>query len=267
MVFAFKVILQILTIRVLYFSIFYKSIFRFNHPYCHFDKTLENIFLTMSTTYTSYLQINPLLELQKLQSSPKEHDEMLFIIIHQTYELWFKQILHEFTKLSSELNDGNTWGSVKTLRRVLTIFKTLVGQIDILETMTPLEFNSFRKFLGQSSGFQSLQFREIEILCGLRFPLMKEAHKEVPAHLLVIEKRMEQLTLWESFCNYLSHKGYDAKPIRENEKGLLFNPSDKIQSTLIGTKKGTGGSDGVTYLKKTLDRSIFPDLWAIRSEF
>ncbi len=259
----------------------------------------------MSTTYTSYLKINQLLDLQNLQSTPEEHDEMLFIIIHQTYELWFKQIIHEFEKLINELNKGNTWGAVKTLRRILTILKTLVGQVDILETMTPLEFNSFRKFLGQSSGFQSLQFREIEILCGLRFPLMKEAHKEMPKHISILEKRMAETTIWESFCQYLSHKGYDAKPIRENETGLLFNPSEKIQATLInvmnsnpeaamvsellvdfdeglqewryrhvkmvertiGTKKGTGGSDGVAYLQKTLHRAIFPDLWAIRAKF
>ncbi|MFA5668486.1 MAG: tryptophan 2,3-dioxygenase family protein [Balneolaceae bacterium] len=259
----------------------------------------------MSITYTKYLKINSLLKLQDLKSSPHEHDEMLFIIIHQTYELWFKQILHEFVKLIMELQKANTWGAVKTLRRILTILKTLVAQIDILETMTPLEFNSFRMFLGQSSGFQSLQFREIEILCGLRFPLMIEAHKDEATHLKVLEQRMAQETIWESFCKYLTQKGYPAQAKRENEKGLLFNPSDEIQSALInamraneeeamvaellvdfdeglqewryrhvkmvertiGTKKGTGGSDGVTYLKKTLDRSIFPDLWAIRAKF
>ncbi|HBZ39883.1 MAG TPA: tryptophan 2,3-dioxygenase, partial [Balneola sp.] len=116
----------------------------------------------MSLTYTNYLKINELLELQQLKSDPKEHDETLFIIIHQTYELWFKQIIHEFGKLNNQLSAGNTWTSIKTMRRILTIMKTLVSQVDILETMTPLEFNSFRKFLGESSGFQSLQFREIE---------------------------------------------------------------------------------------------------------
>ena len=108
-----------------------------------------------------------MLELQKLESEPNEHDEMLFIIIHQTYELWFKQILHEFGKLKQELELGNTWTSIKTMRRVLTIMKTLVSQVDILETMTPLEFNSFRSFLGQSTGFQSVQFRDLKFY-GLR---------------------------------------------------------------------------------------------------
>ncbi|MEX2364407.1 MAG: tryptophan 2,3-dioxygenase family protein, partial [Balneolaceae bacterium] len=186
-----------------------------------------------------------------------------------------------------------------------TILKTLVSQIYILETMTPLEFNSFRKFLGQSSGFQSLQFREIEILCGLRFPLMKEAHKEQPKHISILEKRMNEPTLWESFGNYITKKGYEMSPKRENEHGLLFNPSEEVQQTLIevmnnepeaaiicellvdfdeglqewryrhvkmvertiGTKMGTGGSDGAKYLHKTLNQQIFPDLWQIRSSF
>lgn len=259
----------------------------------------------MSITYTNYLKVNELLELQKLKSDPPEHDETLFIIIHQTYELWFKQIIHEFKKLNKELASGNTWTSIKTMRRILTIMKTLVSQVDILETMTPLEFNSFRKFLGQSSGFQSLQFREIEILCGLRFPLMKEAHKDDPRHLEILEARMNEPTVWESFCEYLSTKGYSVSSPRENESGLVFNTSEENQRELIkmmndhpeaalvsellvdfdeglqewryrhvkmvqrtiGTKKGTGGSEGVAYLQKTLNQTIFPDLWEIRSAF
>lgn len=259
----------------------------------------------MSLTYTSYLKINELLDLQKLKSDPPEHDEVLFIIIHQTYELWFKQILHEFGKLKSDLESGNTWGAVKTMRRVLTILKTMVSQIDILETMTPLEFNSFRSFLGQSSGFQSLQFRELEILCGMRFPLMKEAHKDQPEHLRVLEQRMKEQTLWESLGTYISNKGYPMNPKRKNEHGLVFNTSEETQQSLIqvmrnepdaalicelfvdfdeglqewryrhvkmvertiGTKKGTGGSEGAKYLHKTLNQPIFPDLWEIRASF
>lgn len=259
----------------------------------------------MSITYTNYLKVDELLKLQQLKSSPAEHDETLFIIIHQTYELWFKQLLHEFGKLNRELKSGNTWTAIKTLRRILTIMKTLVSQVDILETMTPLEFNSFRKFLGQSSGFQSLQFREIEILCGLRFTLMKDAHKDDEAHLKVLEQRMAEPTIWESFGEYLTQKGYPMVIERENEHGLLYNTSQANQDVLIevmqnnaecaivcellvdfdeglqewryrhvkmvqrtiGTKKGTGGSDGVKYLQKTLNHCVFPDLWEIRSKF
>lgn len=259
----------------------------------------------MEITYTSYLKIDELLELQELKSEPNEHDEMLFIIIHQTYELWFKQILHEFGKLRTELELGNTWTSVKTIRRVLTIMKTLVSQVDILETMTPLEFNSFRSFLGQSTGFQSVQFRELEIVCGLRLPMMLDIHKGDDATINLLKGKMEETTLWESFGMYLSKKGFPVKPTRENEVGLLFNPSEEIQHQLvkvmksdpeaamlcelfvdfdeglqewryrhvkmvertIGRKRGTGGSEGVAYLQKTVSHAVFPDLWAIRTEF
>lgn len=260
----------------------------------------------MELTYSNYLKIDELLDLQQLQSEPEEHDEMLFIIIHQTYELWFKQILHELGRLRPELESGETWTSVKTMRRILTILKTMVSQIDILETMTPLEFNSFRGFLQNASGFQSVQFRELEILCGLRYELMLDAHQHQPDHQQQLRQRMEESTLWESFCTYLQKRGYDMpKPKRENERGLMYNPSDDAQQELvdimrnepeeamlcelfvdfdegmqewryrhvkmvertIGTKKGTGGSDGVGYLKKTLFNPIFPDLWEIRTEF
>lgn len=259
----------------------------------------------MNISYSSYLKINELLELQKLESDPAEHDEMLFIIIHQTYELWFKQVLHELDKLRPDMTNGNTWSVIKTMRRILTILKTMVSQIDILETMTPLEFNSFRDFLGQSSGFQSLQFRELEILCGLRSPLILEAHKNEPKHLSILKKRLDEPTIWESFAAYLHTKGYQINVERENEKGLLFNPSKENQKVLaevmrsnpeaalvcellidfdeglqewryrhvkmvertIGTKKGTGGSDGAKYLHKTLNMPIFPDLWEIRTIF
>ena len=259
----------------------------------------------MNITYTSYLKIDELLDLQQLESKPNEHDEMLFIIIHQTYELWFKQILHEFGKLRIELESGNTWTSVKTLRRILTIMKTLVSQVDILETMTPLEFNSFRSFLGQSTGFQSVQFRELEIICGLRLPMMLKAHEGDKSTIEMLTQRMNESTLWESFGMYLTKKEFPVKPKRENKIGLLFNPSEDIQLELIkvmttkpevallcelfvdfdeglqewryrhvkmvertiGRKKGTGGSDGVAYLQKTVSNTIFPDLWAIRTEF
>lgn len=259
----------------------------------------------MNITYTNYLKINELLDLQKLKSDPPEHDEMLFIIIHQTYELWFRQILHESDKLIHEMQLGNTWSAMKTLRRILTIMKTLVSQVDILETMTPLEFSSFRSFLGQSSGFQSLQFREIEILCGIRYPLMFEAHSDEPEHLKKLEARSMQSTLWEAFGILLSKKGLQLKTPRVNERGQIHEVSEENQKVLIrvmkeepelalitellvdldeglqewryrhvkmvertiGRKKGTGGSDGVAYLLKTINQPIFPDLWAIRSSF
>ncbi|MDZ7772089.1 MAG: tryptophan 2,3-dioxygenase family protein [Balneolaceae bacterium] len=259
----------------------------------------------MKLTYNNYLKIDELLDLQELRSDPQEHDEMLFIIIHQTYELWFKQILHEFGKLRRELKEGETWTSVKTMRRVLSILKTMVAQIDILETMTPLEFNSFRGFLDEASGFQSVQFREVEVLCGHRSPHVMKAYADKPEYLRRMEERMEEDTLWECFCIYLRRSGWEVDlPERANDKGLLYDPNPATQETLIeimnsdpetamlcelfvdfdegmqewryrhvkmvertiGNKMGTGGSDGVSYLRGTLHQRIFPDLWEIRSE-
>lgn len=259
----------------------------------------------MKLTYSNYLKVNELLDLQQYRSDPPEHDEMLFIIIHQTYELWFKQILHEFGKLRVELEAGHTWTSIKTMRRVLTIFKTMVAQIDILETMTPLEFDSFRDFLDEASGFQSVQFREVEILCGHRSEHILKVHKDQPQYQERMKERMAEPTLWESFCTYLRKKGYDMPvPKRANRNGLLYNASDEAQTVLldvmhndpesallaelfvdfdegmqewryrhvkmvertIGDRMGTGGSEGVSYLRKTLHQRIFPDLWEIRSE-
>lgn len=260
----------------------------------------------MSLTYLSYLKIDELLELQKLQSEPKEHDELLFIIIHQTYELWFKQILHEIGLLKIQFEAGETWNAIRTMRRILVIMKTIVGQTDILETMTPLSFNQFRKILQNSSGFQSVQFRELEVLCGLRSKRMLSPHEPGSLAHETIRKRIEESTIWEAFISYLKVRGYEVNvPMRSNENGLVFDPSEEHQKTLvevmtkdneagllcellvdfdegmqewryrhvkmvertIGTKKGTGGSDGVEYLKSTLHHHIFPDLWAIRTQF
>ncbi len=259
----------------------------------------------MKLTYNNYLKIDELLDLQQLQSKPEEHDEMLFIIIHQTYELWFKQILHEMDKMSEELREGESWNAMKTMRRILTILKTMVAQIDILETMTPLEFNSFRGFLDEASGFQSVQFRELEIRCGHRSTHIMKAYQDQPTYIERMKKRMKEPTLWEDFCAFLTDKGYDIEhPERVNDNGVVHDPSDKNQKVLldimnndpetamlcellvdfdegmqewryrhvkmvertIGNKMGTGGSDGVNYLRGTLHQRIFPDLWEIRSE-
>lgn len=257
-------------------------------------------------SYSSYLQVDELLSLQKLQSKPEEHDEMLFIIIHQTYELWFKQCLHEFSKIRQDLSDSRVWESIKSIKRVLKIFKTLVQQVDILETMTPLDFNSFRGFLQNSSGFQSIQFREIEILCGLRYKQMFDERLHLPIYIKKLKERDQEQTLWEAFIMCMSKLGFEMQHAeRVNESGLIFNPSEKNQHILakvmkenpklallcellvdldeglqewryrhvkmvertIGTKMGTGGSDGSAYLRRTLHQVIFPDLWAIRSLF
>jgi len=256
-------------------------------------------------TYTNYLKINELLDLQVPQSNPAEHDEMLFIIIHQTYELWFKQILREADYMNLLLCENKLLRSQKTLRRILTILKVLVHQVDILETMTPLEFLSFRDYLQSASGFQSYQFRELEFLLGAKRSDVLNRFKNGSEEKIKLEKRFNEKTLWDCFLKCLSLNKFR---IPENILGrnytLPAEESGEVQKTLlevyktssvlaqlcelfldldegiqewryrhvkmvertIGSKSGTGGSAGAEYLKNTLFKPVFPDLWAIRTE-
>ncbi len=136
--------------------------------------------ITPAMTYGSYLKLPELLSLQEQASDPEEHDELLFIVIHQVYELWFKEILHELDEFVEHLDDDRQAQSGHQLRRVLRILKTLISQMDVLETMTPLEFKSFRSFLNNSSGFQSAQFREIEFLAPLTVSLLTQHRTTAP---------------------------------------------------------------------------------------
>lgn len=260
----------------------------------------------MQLTYHSYLKIEDLLNLQEFRS-PGEHDEMLFIIIHQAYELWFKQILHELDYISSVLREN---ASIETafhgMKRTLTILKVLVHQVDILETMTPLEFLSFRDYLETASGFQSYQWRELEFRLGQKSPVHLERFANEPQILGKLEHRYHEPSVWQDFLTYLHHNGYpmpeetlsvdkteptsasaEVQQIllgiyHDNTKlaqfcELLVDLDEGIQEwryrhvkmveRTIGFKPGTGGSAGVEYLKKSLFNPLFPDLWAIRSSF
>jgi tryptophan 2,3-dioxygenase len=267
-------------------------------------------------TYISYLKVDELLELQQPESDG-EHDEMLFIVIHQTYELWFKQILHEIAELQRTLEQGDTHRSLAILGRVRTIMKTCVGQLDVLETMTPLQFNTFRGRLQSASGFQSAQFRELEAVLGRRDQAGAGAEKHtgmgMAEHLIEgspararVEAAMTRPSLWDSALRYLASRGHtvpdevlgrdvsvgyeahegvqdmlldvhrndpDAAAICERlvdlDEGLQewrYRHVKMVERT-IGHKMGSGGSSGVGYLSSTLFRSVFPDLWAIRSRF
>lgn len=259
----------------------------------------------MSLSYASYLKIDELLELQDLKSAPAEHDEMLFIIIHQTYELWFKQILHEIEYLNRQLLDNDIAKAQKSMKRILKILKVLVNQVDVLETMTPLEFNSFRDYLENASGFQSYQFRELEFILGNKNQKILDSFKETP-HFELLEKRYYAKSLWDYFIIYLNQNSYEIpkylleRDITEKVKEdfqlqkilidiyynspiiaglceLLIDLDEGIQewryrhvqmvSRTIGMKMGTGGSAGVDYLRSTLLKPVFPDLWKIRTEF
>jgi tryptophan 2,3-dioxygenase len=259
-----------------------------------------------SLTYGDYLKVDELLKLQSVRSSPEEHDEMLFIVIHQVYELWFRLMLHEGEKVFGDLQDGELFRALKTLRRMRMVLKTLVNQLDVLETMTPLEFASFRERLDQASGFQSAQFREFEFLLGHKRPRFLKFYAEGSPAYTRLQQRLEAPSLVDALYAFLQKRGLDVPaalldrrptdPVEENAELqealieayrtqpdlvlLLETLTDideglqewryrhvKMVERTIGHKMGTGGSAGADYLKTTLFRPLFPDLWAIRSRF
>jgi tryptophan 2,3-dioxygenase len=257
-------------------------------------------------SYGDYLKVDDLLGLQQPLSEGPEHDEMLFIVIHQVYELWFKQILHELTHLEQLLGGNDGAHARGTLKRILTILKVLVAQIDILETMTPLEFLSFRDRLEFGSGFQSHQFRELEFALGWKDPKALERYPAGGEVRRRLEARLRAPSLWDAFLRHLAASGvpvpredlerdmtqrvqpspalreafiavYRSDPglaelcerMVDLDEGMMewrYRHVKMVQRT-IGTRRGTGGSAGAEYLLATLNQPLFPDLWAIRTEF
>jgi tryptophan 2,3-dioxygenase len=256
-----------------------------------------------AVTYGSYLKIDELLALQQFRSDPPEHDEMLFIVIHQVYELWFKELLHELDRVRRLLAADDTHRAQHTMKRILTILKVLVAQLDILETMTPLEFQSFRHRLEAASGFQSDQFRQLEFVLGFKSRGAIERFAEGTRARQALERRWAEPTLWDAFIEYLAGEGYAVPPaLRTRDVTAPVEPSPELQAVLIdlyrrdpkngelcerlvdldegiqewryrhvkmvqrtiGMKPGTGGSAGAQYLQTTI-RAAFPDLWEIRS--
>ena len=244
-------------------------------------------------TYGTYLRVDELLGLQRLSGDPPEHDELLFITIHQVYELWFKQILWELDRAVLLLGPDDRARAQHTFKRVRSIVKVLVSQLDVLETMTPLEFASFRAHLESGSGFQSAQFREVESVLGLKDPsAVRRAETDATRDRL--RRRLEAPSLWDALLAHLSRTGHpvlgdgddaveDAlvRLYREDPDaaGLCESLVDldegiqewryrhvKMVERTIGAKLGTGGSAGAEYLRSTL-RPAFPALWAIRSRF
>lgn len=253
-------------------------------------------------TYTSYLKLDELLALQQPRSNPEEHDELLFIVVHQTYELWFKLMLHELEKARGDLQRGDLWPAVATFKRLRTIMKVLVEQVDIVETLTPMSFGSFRDRLDTASGFQSAQFREVEFFLGYKRAEMLK-HQPDPAARERLERRLREPSIVDALYQFLEQHGVTIPdevktkdvmlPTVANEaveEGLhqlyvsrrdmevlfeLMTDFDeglqewryrhiKLVERTIGSKRGTGGSLGVEFLKKSLFLPVFPDLWAIR---
>jgi tryptophan 2,3-dioxygenase len=250
---------------------------------------------TAPLTYGSYLRIPELLSLQQPLSDPPHHDELLFILIHQVYELWFKQMLHELDASVRFLDRDDLLKVAKAFRRIHAIQHILAAQVDVLETMTPQDFNAFRTGLNPASGFQSAQFRELEFRCGLRMPEEALRHLDLtPAERAGLERRLHEPTLYDALKGHLARQGFavdshDAlvqtfRTIYENDEAhyaLYLLLEDLIEfdervriwrgrhvlmvERMIGMKPGTGGSLGVAYLQKTLQRQFFPELWEVRT--
>ncbi len=199
-------------------------------------------------TYISYLKVDELLELQQPESDG-EHDEMLFIVIHQTYELWFKQMLHEIAELQKTLQAGKSHRSLAILGRVRTIMKTCVGQLDILETMTPLQFNTFRGRLQSSSGFQSAQFREFEAVLGRRDQAGASADRGsgmgMAEHLIEgspararVEAAMNRPSLWDSTLLYLDGRGHKMPAeVLNRDVSVGYTDHEGVQEVLLAVHR------------------------------
>jgi len=258
-------------------------------------------------SYNKYLRVPELIDLQTCLSSPAHHDELLFITVHQAYELWFKQILHEIDAAIGLMKDDRPTESAQALRRIVEIEKLLIAQIHILETMAPISFLGFRDELNPASGFQSMQFREIEFSSGLKDERILREFVNDDFARQRLEARMKVPSLADAFFALLRRRGFDApggdaprdaKERRSNHGKrqratveVLTHPEKlnkeyqlaeallehdeyfslwrshhiKMVERMVGTKRGTGGSEGVGYLRTTLDKKFFPELWEART--
>ena len=248
----------------------------------------------MSVSYGSYLKIQDLLGLQKPLSRPAHHDEMLFIVIHQVYELWFKQVLHEIDAIAASLEEGDLLSVSKHFKRVHTIQRLLVQQVDVLETMTPHDFNQFRDNLNPASGFQSVQFRELEFACGVRRTEVLQFVELDDEQRARLARRQEAPSLYDRLKGLLRKRGFAVDTHDElietfrriysdelanrdlyflleelidfDENFLLWRDRHvRMVERMIGHRRGTGGSSGAAYLQSTLQHRFFPELWEVRT--
>jgi len=218
-------------------------------------------------TYITYLKVDELLELQQPLSDGPEHDELLFITIHQVYELWFKQILHELDALQKSLESGNTHRSLALLGRVRNIMKTCVSQLDILETMTPLQFNSFRDRLSSASGFQSAQFRELEAVLGRRDDAGGAADKStgmgMSEHLTPgskarerVEKAMQRRSVWHSALIYFNTRTSLPEQVLEVDPKIAWEPNEELQAALVELHKNDPEANMIGEALTDLDEGL-----------
>jgi tryptophan 2,3-dioxygenase len=256
-------------------------------------------------SYNKYLRVQDLIGLQDCLSDPAHHDELLFITVHQAYELWFKQILHELDAAIALISDDRLSAATRAVRRVVEIEKLLVTQIHILETMTPISFLGFRDELNPASGFQSMQFREIEFTSGLKDDSILVEFRDDSFASSRLQKRFESPSLADAFFSALSRRGFNVpgpdpgsveqrpayelrtravleilshfedryeefqltEALLEHDEyfSLWRSHHIKMVERMVGAKRGTGGSEGIGYLKTTLDKKFFPELWEART--
>ena len=257
-------------------------------------------------TYGGYLKLNDLTALQHLLSDPPQHDEMLFIIIHQVYELWFKELLHELDTIIERLDGDLPLSAHRLVRRCIEIERVLVDQIAVLETMMPTDFLAFRDHLMPASGFQSFQFRELEYVSGLKDSRYLRNYESTSPEYARLEARLKRPSVADAYYSMLRRRGFNlpetdgaSEPDREVIERARISALERVYQDaekhyelfllteslieydemfamwrlrhvkmverMIGSKTGTGGSEGAAYLKKTVDRKFFPELWELRS--
>lgn len=247
-------------------------------------------------SYGSYLKVPELLELQQNLSDPPAHDELLFIVTHQAYELWFKQLLFELESVRTAVFEGDILRARHLMSRAHAIERVMIEHVPVLETMSPQAFLEFRHNLAPASGFQSVQFREVEFISGLKDDRYFNRLMMSEEELVRLQRRFEEPTLWDAFCALLEARGLPMPPESlETRRGSLvemakapehlelFFLSESLlvhdeQFSLwryrhvlmverqIGTKSGTGGSAGAPYLRSTLEKRFYEELWDLRSE-
>jgi tryptophan 2,3-dioxygenase len=235
-------------------------------------------------SYGSYLKIPELLELQHGLSG--EHDELLFIVAHQVYELWFKVVLDELESTRDRIEGDDIFFARHHLRRVHAVERLLVGELEVLETMSPQDFLAFRSQLAPASGFQSVQFREIEFLSGLKDPKFLTRVEAGPDEMTRLQRRLDEPSVADAFHALLERRGSPALLDVYRDRARHADLFDLCEALLdhdesfahwrarhvlmvereIGSKPGTGGSSGAQYLRSTLDKRFYPDLWDVRSQ-
>jgi tryptophan 2,3-dioxygenase len=246
-------------------------------------------------TYGSYLRLGELLDQQVPESDPPAHDELLFITIHQVYELWFKLILSELTDARDRMLAGEVYLPRVRLERTQAIMRVLIAQVDVIDTMTPQDFLAFRTKLAPASGFQSAQFREIEFLSGLKDPSYLRRFRGLTTEENdLLTARLDEPSLWDGYLAALRAAGFAVATPAERADSLRTVAHDRssygqlwdlaealmdhdqgwalwrarhvlMAERQIGTKMGTGGSAGGAYLRSRIDLRFYPELWELRS--